>query len=70
MSVRTALKQRLEPEPQLDTHPETRLDFDQVRLAARQGYDRPVLLVDPADHPHQGPALQGRACRACSRTTR
>jgi ornithine decarboxylase len=47
MTVRSALTRRLAPEPQLDTHPETRLDFDQVRLAARQRYDRPFLLVDP-----------------------
>ena len=47
MSVRTALKHNLTTEPRLDTHPETRLDFDQVRLAARQRYDRPFLLVDP-----------------------
>jgi ornithine decarboxylase len=47
MSVRTALKHNLVTEPRLDTHPETRLDFDQVKLAARQRYDRPFLLVDP-----------------------
>ena len=47
MSVRTALKQNFTPELRLDTHPETRLDFDQVRQAARERYDRPFLLVDP-----------------------
>jgi ornithine decarboxylase len=47
MTVRSALTKRLDAELQLDTHPETRLDFDQVRLAARQRYDRPFLLVDP-----------------------
>lgn len=47
MTVRSALSQRLESEQPLDTHPETRLDFDQVQLAARQRYDRPFLLVDP-----------------------
>ncbi len=47
MTVRSALRKRLEIEHPLDTHPETRLDFDQVRLAARQRYDRPFLLVDP-----------------------
>jgi ornithine decarboxylase len=47
MTVRSALTKRLDTELQLDTHPEIRLDFDQVRLAARQGYDRPFLLVDP-----------------------
>src|SRR5262245_7042911 len=47
MSVRTALKHNPATELRLDTHPETRLDFDQVRLAARERYDRPFLLVDP-----------------------
>lgn len=48
MTVRSALSQRLDREHPLDTHPEIRLDFDQVQLAARQRYDRPFLLVDPA----------------------
>jgi len=48
MTVRSALSQRLDREHPLDTHPETRLDFDQVQLAARQRYDRPFLLVDPS----------------------
>ena len=47
MTVRSALTQRLEQEHPLDTHPETRVDFDRVQLAARQRYDRPFLLVDP-----------------------
>jgi ornithine decarboxylase len=47
MSVRTALKHNFTTEPRLDTHPETRLDFDQVRLAAQERYDKPFLLVDP-----------------------
>lgn len=47
MTVRSALTRRLAPEPQLDTHPEIRLDLDLVRLAARQAYDRPFLLLDP-----------------------
>ena len=47
MSVRTAQKADFTTEPRLDTHPETRLDFDQVRLAAQERYDRPFLLVDP-----------------------
>ena len=46
MTVRSALPQRLDREHPLDTHPEIRLDFDQVQLAARQRYDRPFLLVD------------------------
>lgn len=47
MSVRSALNKKFEPELPLDTHPEVRLDFDQVRKAAHGGYDRPFLLVDP-----------------------
>ncbi|HZR03294.1 MAG TPA: type III PLP-dependent enzyme [Burkholderiales bacterium] len=47
MTVSSALSQRRQPEYPLDTHPETRLDFDQVQLAARQRYDRPFLLIDP-----------------------
>jgi ornithine decarboxylase len=47
MSVRTALQPHFDTEPRLDTHPETGLDFDQVRLAAQERYDRPFLLVDP-----------------------
>src|SRR5512134_1713971 len=47
MTVRSALTQRLDSEHRLDTHPEIRLEFDQVQLAARQRYDRPFLLVDP-----------------------
>ena len=33
-------------EPQLDTHPEVRLEFRHVQEALTQGYDRPFLLVD------------------------
>src|SRR3970040_1767821 len=31
-----------------DTHPEVSLDFEVVRRAARQGYERPFLIVDTA----------------------
>jgi ornithine decarboxylase len=48
MSVRSALHRKIESELPLDTHPEVRLDFDQVRQAAHSGYDRPFLLVDSA----------------------
>ncbi len=34
------------PEQYFDTHPETSLDFEAVRAAARNGYTRPFLLVD------------------------
>ncbi len=47
MSVRSALSKKIYSELPLDTHPEVRLDFDQVRQAAASGYDRPFLLVDP-----------------------
>jgi ornithine decarboxylase len=49
MGVRAlATKRNLTPstEPQLDTHPEVRLDFKHVQDALAQGYDRPFLLVD------------------------
>ncbi len=47
MTASTALHQYSDAELRLDTHLETRLDFDQVRLAARERYDRPFLLIDP-----------------------
>jgi ornithine decarboxylase len=34
------------PEQLFDTHPETSLDFEVVRAAARNRYDRPFLLID------------------------
>ena len=46
MTVSSALPQRLDSEHPLDSHPETRLDFDQVLLATRQRYDKPFLLID------------------------
>ena len=48
MSVRSALSKNFTSELPLDTHPEVRLDFDQVRQAAQSGYDKPFLLLDPA----------------------
>lgn len=52
MAVRpVALKKQslAENDPGLfDTHPEVRLDFEHVRAALKQGYDRPFLLVDSA----------------------
>ena len=47
MSVRSALSKKFESELPLDTHPEIRLDSEQVKLAAKQRYDKPFLLVDP-----------------------
>ena len=47
MPVRGVLPKQFETEFPLDTHPESRRDFDQVRQAAHSGYDRPFLLVDP-----------------------
>lgn len=46
MTVSSALPQRLDSELPLDSHPEIRLDFDQVLLATRQRYDKPFLLID------------------------
>src|ERR1700682_4380051 len=40
---------RQQPQEQLfDTHPEVSLDFEIVRQAARQKYNRPFLIVDTA----------------------
>jgi len=36
------------PEPRFDTHPEISLDFETVRRAARERYDRPFLILDAA----------------------
>jgi ornithine decarboxylase len=35
-----------QPDQLFDTHPETSLDFEVVRAAARNGYARPFLLID------------------------
>src|SRR5258705_12337090 len=40
---------RQQPQEQLfDTHPEVSLDFEIVRQAARQKYNRPFLILGPA----------------------
>ncbi len=41
-------KQALLPEQLFDTHPEVSLDFELVREAARQRYERPFLILDNA----------------------
>lgn len=46
MAVRSALNRKPELELPLDSHPESRLDFDHVRRALQDGYDRPFLLID------------------------
>jgi ornithine decarboxylase len=44
-----ALLKQQQPQEQLfDTHPEVSLDFEIVRQAARQKYNRPFLIVDTA----------------------
>src|SRR2546421_13092908 len=46
---RQALARKQQPQEQLfDTHPEVSLDFEIVRQAARQKYNRPFLIVDTA----------------------
>ena len=40
------LKSAPEPEHLFDTHPEIRLDFEHVRGALKEGYNKPFLLVD------------------------
>jgi len=45
------LRNRQVAQPQealFDTHPEVSLDFEVVRRAARQGYERPFLILDTA----------------------
>jgi len=42
------LKNTLPQEQLFDTHPETSLDFEIVRQAARQDYTRPFLILDTA----------------------
>jgi ornithine decarboxylase len=46
MTVRSALYRLPDLELPLDSHPESRLDFAQVRRAVQDGYDRPLLLID------------------------
>jgi ornithine decarboxylase len=49
MGVRAVASKKtlaLVTEPQLDTHPEVRLDTRHIRQALSQGYQRPILLVD------------------------
>jgi ornithine decarboxylase len=46
MAVRNALYSTSEFELPLDSHPESRLDFEHVRRALQDGYDRPFLLID------------------------
>src|SRR4051812_11160671 len=47
--VRQNAVARQQPQEQLfDTHPEVSLDFDIVRQAAKQKYNRPFLIVDTA----------------------
>ncbi len=48
-SSRTAALAKQQPQEQLfDTHPEVSLDFEIVRQAARQKYNRPFLILDTA----------------------
>lgn len=46
MAVLSALNRTPELELPLDSHPESRLDFEHVRRALQDGYDRPFLLID------------------------
>src|SRR5260221_14197797 len=48
-SIARSTRQNALPQEQLfDTHPETSLDFEIVRQAARQKYLRPFLILDTA----------------------
>ena len=45
--MRSALSQQIKIELPLDAPSEIRLDFERVKQAVQDGYDRPFLLVDP-----------------------
>src|SRR5437899_11744406 len=47
-SRQNALPRQPQQEQLFDTHPEVSLDFEIVRQAARQKYNRPFLIVDTA----------------------
>ena len=69
MSVRSALYKKIEPELPLDTHPEVRLDFDQVRQAAKAATTgRSCWSIPTSSEPRPGASRP--PCLASIRTTR
>src|SRR5258708_35925381 len=47
-TIRSSRQQAFEASHLFDSHPESSLDFEKVRAAVKDGYDRPFLLIDSA----------------------
>jgi ornithine decarboxylase len=45
-TIRSIRQQAFEATHLFDSHPESSLDFDKVRAAVKDGYDKPFLLID------------------------
>jgi ornithine decarboxylase len=45
-TIKSIRQQAFEQTHLFDSHPESSLDFDKVRAAVKDGYDRPFLLID------------------------
>src|SRR5205814_9949095 len=45
-TIRSIRQQAFEATHLFDSHPESSLDFEKVRAAVKDGYDRPFLLID------------------------
>src|SRR5438094_526295 len=47
-TIRSVRQQAFEATHLFDSHPESSLDFEKVRAAVKDGYDKPFLLIDSA----------------------
>src|SRR5258707_3327385 len=47
-TIRSIRQQAFEATHLFDSHPESSLDFEKVRAAIKDGYDKPFLLIDSA----------------------
>jgi len=45
-TIRSVRQQAFEATHLFDSHPESSLDFEKVRAAVKDGYDKPFLLID------------------------
>src|SRR5690242_3728268 len=45
-TIKSVRQQAFEQTHLFDSHPESSLDFDKVRAAVKDGYDKPFLLID------------------------
>src|SRR5262252_2921699 len=45
-TIKSIRQQAFEQTHLFDSHPESSLDFEKVRAAVKDGYDRPFLLID------------------------